>query len=142
MSERSKDFDVMALESALRELRPRSDTLDRAVLMYRAGRASARSWAWPMATLFSTALSLVLGISLWMRPAPPVVYVAIPPARNDEVSVSPPSSPHANDAVSGAWSSYLELHEQVFRDGLDGLPAPPSTPEETPSLESLLQSLQ
>lgn len=142
MSERSEDFDVTALESALRELRPRSETLDRAVLMYRTGRASARGWLWPTATLFSTILALVLGVALWIRPVPSVVYVAVPPTRNDEVSASPPSPPLADQAERGAWSRYLHLQEQVLLHGLDGLPSPPNETEEPPpSLESLLNSL-
>jgi hypothetical protein len=142
MSERPEDLDVTALESALRELRPRPETLDRAVLMYRAGRASARGWIWPAATLVSTTAAFVLGIALWIRPAPPVVYVAVPPARNDEVSDAPLFSPLANDPERGAWSRYVHLQEQVLLHGLDGLPAPPSGREEPPpDAESLLNSL-
>jgi hypothetical protein len=141
MSERSEDLDVTALESALRELRPRSETLDRAVLMYRAGRASVRGWVWPAATLISAVLAIVLGIALWIRPTPPVVYVAVPSPRNKEVSSSPPSPPITDQAERGAWSRYVHLQEQVLLHGLDGLPAPPSETEEGPSsVESLLNS--
>jgi hypothetical protein len=142
MSEPSEDFDVTALESALRELRPQPEALDRAVLMYRAGRASARGWVWPAATLFSTTAALVLGIASLFRPAPPVVYVAVPPARIEPVSDAPPSPPLANGSERGAWSRYVHLQEQVLLHGLDGLPAPPSATEEPPpDTESLLNSL-
>ena len=142
MSERPEDHDVTALESALRELRPPADSLDRDALMYRAGRASARGWVWPAATLFSTAAALVLGIALWVRPSPPVVYVAVPPARNDEASVSPPSPPLAQDTERGGWSRYIHLQEQVLLHGLDGLPEPPKETEDEPSsVEALLNSL-
>jgi hypothetical protein len=142
MSQRSEDFDVTALESALRELRPSSEPLDRAVLMYRAGRASARGWIWPATVLFSSALALALGIALWIRPAPTLVYVAVPAPRNDEVSVSPPAPSRADDPERGAWSRYVHLQEQVLLYGLDGLPALPSdTGEQPSSIETLLNSL-
>jgi hypothetical protein len=142
MSERPEDLELTALESALRDLRPQPEALDRAGLMYRAGRASARGWGWPTAALFSSALALVLSIAWWIRPTPPVVYVAVPSARNDEVSASPQSPPLANDPERGAWSRYVHLQEQVLLHGLDGLPAPPSATEEPPpDAESLLNSL-
>jgi hypothetical protein len=142
MSERSEDLDVMALESMLRELQPHAEMLDRDVLMYRAGRASARGWMWPATTLAATALTLILGIALWMRPAPSVMYVAVPFIRNEEVTVSPPSPSLPNDPESGAWSRYVHLQEQVVEHGLDGLPSPPREAEEAPtSLESLWNSL-
>ena len=143
MSERSEEFELTALESALRELHPRPETLDRAALMYRAGRASARSWIWPAATLFSTALALALGIALWLRPDPSVVYVAVPSARNDEVSASAPSPPRADESERGAWSRYIDLEEQVALYGMDGLPSLPNGVEEQPSsVESLLHLMQ
>ena len=139
MSERSENLDVTGLESALRELRPRAEPLDRAVLMYRAGRASARGRVWPVATLFSTSLAIVLGIVLWIRPAPSVRYVAVPAPRNTEVSSSAPSI--ADRTERGAWSRYVYLQEQVLLHGLDALPAPPSeTEKDRSSLESLLNS--
>lgn len=142
MSERSEDRQLTALESALRELRPQSDTIDRAVLMYCAGRASARGWVWPLAALFSTAAALVLGIVLWIRPAPPIVYVAVPAARNDAVSDPPSLSPSMEEGEPGAWSRYVHLQEQVLLHGLDGLPPPPNTRyEPPPDTESLMNSL-
>lgn len=141
MSERSEDRELTALETALRELRPQPDAMDRAALMYRAGRASKRGWVWPLATLFSTAAALVLGIAVWTRPAPSVVYVAVPPVRNDAASDSPPSG-LGEDTERGAWSRYVHLQEQVLLYGLDGLPSPPSATDETPTdAESLLNSL-
>lgn len=142
MSESPEDFDVTALESALRELRPSSEPLDRDVLMYRAGRASARGWIWPTTALFSSVLAVVLGIALWIRPAPTFVYVAVPMPQNDEVSRSPAAPSRADDLERGAWSRYVHLQEQVLLHGLDGLPAPPSeTGEQPSSVETLLNSL-
>jgi hypothetical protein len=142
MSERSEDRELTALESALRELRPQSDAMDRAVLMYRAGRASTRGWIWPLTTLFSTAAALVLAIALWTRPAPPIVYVAVPPARNEAVSDSSSSAGLAEGAERGAWSRYVYLQDQVLLHGLEGLPPAPSTADEAPpNAESLLNAL-
>ena len=132
MSERSEERELTALESALRELRPKRDAMDRAVLMYRAGRASARGWVWPAATLISTAAALVLGIAFGLRPSPPIVYVAVPATGNESVSASPPSPAPVDDPEPGAWSRYVHLQEQVILNGLDGLPAPPSPTDESP----------
>jgi hypothetical protein len=142
MSERSEDRELTALETQLRELRPQSDALDRAVLMYRAGRASVRSWVWPAATLFSSVGALVLGIAMWLRPAPPIVYVAFPSVRNDSLAAAPPSPSFADGPERGAWSRYVHLQEQVLLHGLDGLPSPPSGADEPPpDAEALLNSL-
>lgn len=141
MSEESEDRELTAIESALRELRPKLETMDRAVLMYRAGRASARGWVWPMATLLSTAAALALSIALWVRPAPPVVYVAVSPTPKDALSAAPPTPSPANGAERGAWARYIHLQEQVLLHGLDGLPVSPSETEEPPpNVESLLKS--
>jgi hypothetical protein len=142
MSERSEDRELTTLESALRELRPQSEAMDRAVLMYRAGRASRRGRIWPLATLFSTATALILGLALWIRPTPPIVYVAVPPAPSDAVSDAPASSPLVEDTEPGAWSRYVHLQEQVLLHGLDGLPSSPRSTDEVPAnAESLLNSL-
>jgi len=142
MSERSEDREVTALETALRELRPQMDALNRAALMYRAGRASVRGWIWPAATLFSTAAALALSIALWMRPTPPILYVAVPPTENESISAAPPSPPLADEPERGAWSRYVHLQQQVLLHGLDGLPSPPSATDELPpDVESLLNSL-
>lgn len=129
------------MESALRELRPKRETMDRAVLMYRAGRASARGWVWQATTLISTAAALVLSIALWIRPAPPIVYVAVPSTHNDALSAAPPSPSAANGTEHGAWARYIHLQEQVLLHGLDGLPPSPNGAEEPPpDVESLLKS--
>jgi hypothetical protein len=141
MSGRSEEGDLTALERALRELLPKTAALHRDVLMYRAGRASARSWIWPAATFCSATAALVLGIVLWIRPEPPVVYVAVPAAPAEETSPSPPS-PLAEQTERGAWSRYVHVQEQVSLYGLDGLPAPSGGTGEPPAdAESLLNSL-
>jgi hypothetical protein len=140
MSERSEDPELTALESALRDLRPKPEALDRAVLMYRAGRASARGWVWPAVTALSTFVAIALGMVLWVRPEPAVVehivYVAAP-SREDPDHPSPESPP--DDADRGAWSRYVHLQEQILNRGLEGLPPPSGSPEKPLNLESLLQ---
>ena len=141
MSEPSEGVNLNDLESALRELRPRPETLDREALMYRAGRASARGWGWPLATLVSSALALGLSIALSIRPAPATVYVDVKSPQSDAV-ISSPSPPFTEDAEFGAWLRYIHLQEKVSLNGLDGLP-PSSEAEEIPSsVDSLLQSMQ
>ncbi len=136
------DEELTALESALRELRPQPEPIPRDVLMYRAGRASVRGWVWPAATLVSTAAALVLGMILWLRPAPATVYVTVPQPRNEVDAASTPTQPLEDDTEPGGWSRYADLQEQVFYYGLDGLPAPPSaTDEAAPDAKSLLNSL-
>lgn len=150
MSERPEDRELTALESALRDLRPKPEKLDRAVLMYRAGRASARGWAWPAATALSTLVAIALGMAWWVRPEPAVVervvYVAAPSGqlkdtftpREDQEHLSVESPP--DDANRGAWSRYVRLQEQIFNRGLEGVPRPTDPPEEPLNLESLLHS--
>jgi hypothetical protein len=135
MSERPEDPELTALESALRGLRPKPEALDRTVLMYRAGRESARGWGWPAATALSTLVAIALGMAWWVRPEPAVVerivYVAAP-AREDQDHSSP------DDANRGAWSRYVLLQEQILNRGLEGLPSPSGPPEKPLNLESLL----
>jgi hypothetical protein len=144
MSERSQDAELTGLESALRGLRPKPEALDRAVLMYRAGRASARGGGWPAATALSTVLAFALGIAWWVRPAPVViehvVYVAAPSAQPDDVATAREDADSSSDDASrGAWSRYVRLQERIFHRGLEGLPSPSAPPEQPPSLESLLR---
>jgi hypothetical protein len=146
MSERSEELELTALASALRDLRPSPETLDRAALMYRAGRASARGWGWPLATVAAGTLATVLGVLLLLRPAPPVVErIVYLPATQAEPPVTRPeenASPLPDDAGRGAWSHYVHLQEQVLDHGLDGLPAPSNASQEQAlSIESLLRSL-
>lgn len=136
MSERPEERELTALESALRELQPMPEALRRDVLMYRAGGASARRWAWPTATALATAAALVLGIALVKQPAPHVVervvYVPAP------VETAPETPITEGGEGRGSWSSYVHLQEQVADHGLDALP--PETPEQLPPLEALLRS--
>jgi hypothetical protein len=148
MSERPEELELIALASALRDLRPSPETFDRAALMYRAGRASARGWGWPLATVATGMLATVLGVLLLLHPTPPVVervvYLPAPAAQPERPATRPEESvpPLPNDTRQGGWSHYVHLQEQILDHGLDGLPAPSSaSQEQTPSVESLLRSL-
>jgi hypothetical protein len=155
MSERSEDRELTALESALRELRPQSEAMDRAVLMYRAGRASAYSWLWPLATTATTTLAAVFAVFLLIRPAPPVVecivYVPAPAVMPQSPVVEQPEiplltvtePPVREPIVSGPRGRYVQMEESVLRWGLKGISPPPTAPPlpDTPTVEQLLQSL-
>lgn len=136
MSERPEELELTALESALRDLQPIPETLRRDVLMYRAGRASARRWAWPTATALATAAALVLGIALLKQPAPHVVervvYLPAP------VETAPETPITEGGEGRGSWSSYVHFQEQVADHGLDAIP--PEKTEQSPSLDALLRS--
>ncbi|HEY7156736.1 MAG TPA: hypothetical protein VH575_22395 [Gemmataceae bacterium] len=146
MSERPEELELTALASALRDLRPSPEALDRAALMYRAGCASAHGWGWPLATAAAGVLATILGVLLLLRPAPPVVervvYLPVPQPESPVTQPEESAPPFPDDAGRGTWSHYVHLQEQVLDHGLDGLPAPSNAPQEqTPSVESLLRSL-
>jgi hypothetical protein len=155
MSERSEERELMELARALRELRPKKETIHRDVLMYRAGRASARSRLWPSIAATTTTLAVVLGGLLFVRPAPPVVerivYVTAPavpqepPSFKSEegVPTPEPESLVLSPLDSSPRDPYLQLQERVLRLGLKGIPPPaPAVPQDAPpSVEQLLQSL-
>ena len=157
MSERSQDRELTALEAALRELHPHSDALDRAVLMYRAGRASLRGWFWPLATAAATTSAVVFAVLWILRPASPVVerivYLPAPasvpqsqsPVEKPPESTAPPASePLVMQPLdSSLRGRSLEMEESVLRWGLKGIPPPPPAPPlpGTPTVEQLLRSL-
>lgn len=142
MSENTEDRELTAIASVLRQLRPKTEPINRSVLMYRAGRASVRGWLWPSATVISSAAALVLGIALWNRPVSPISFVTVPFTQNTMIAVAPPLPRVTNAPEDGAWARYLQMQEQVALHGLDGLPVSSGESEETPaSLESLLKSL-
>jgi hypothetical protein len=155
MSERSEERELTALESALREMRPKPDTIDREMLMYRAGRASGHSWLWPITSVAATSLATVLGVLLLIRSDPPIieriVYVPVPPvprelppAKPEDSIPPPPLEPLVMEPLeSSPRGEYLRMQERVLRLGLKGIPPPTPAPPlpETPTVEQLLQSL-
>ncbi len=155
MSERSQERELTVLEAALRELHPRSDALDRAALMYRAGRASVRGWIWPLATAAATTLAVVFAVLWTTRPEPLVVerivYLPVstsvpePPVEKPPESTPPPvPEPLVMQPLdSSLRGRSLEMEESVLRWGLKGIPPPPPAPPlpETPTVEQLLRSI-
>ncbi len=155
MSERPEERELTALEAALRELRPKPDSIQRDALMYRAGRASVHSWLWPLVAMATTMIAAVLGIVQLARPVPPVaeriVYLPAPAVPQEPVSVkpeesAPPSVPEplvSEPLDSSPRGQYLRMQERVLRLGLKGIPPPPPAPPlpEQPTVEQLLQSL-
>jgi hypothetical protein len=139
------EADVKDLESALRGLRPQTN-LDPVALAFRAGRASARGWAWPLAAGASATLALLFGFLLLLRPGPSVVerivYVSVPAPKDvppESPSAEPAGPPATEDPDVPKWLASFNpnrLSEQILRHGLDGLPpaaepapsAPPVSP--------------
>ena len=122
----SIDSELTDFEAELRELAPHAGRLDRDVVLFASGRASAKANRWRAATLALAALSLTLGVSLAVRPAPVIVerivYVPIEAETEAEPSfIAPPPA-----------ISREKLIEQVFLRGLEGLPA--IAVEEAPAL--------
>jgi hypothetical protein len=143
--------DLTEIEAALGSLAPSRGRVDRDLVMYQAGRASARAarsgrrgWMAVAASLGLVALGeaallarrpperVVERLVVVREPAPaavsPAVEVAEPPP-----SPSPELGPGSRDRL--AW--------QVLRYGLDGLPAPgPSAgADREPSRQSLREEL-
>jgi hypothetical protein len=131
--------ELNALESALRDLRPTAQPLNRDALLFRAGRMTATAGVgrWQVATAGFAFLALGFGIALASRSAEPrtvehVVYVPAPPAGQGAVPLpeqpmhsdpapAPPASPWEQPATR-----YEQVRDDVLRLGLDGLPpAPP-----------------
>src|SRR6185312_11241280 len=144
MSERSEERELAELESVLRDLRPEREGLDRGVLMYRAGRASARGWGWPLASLGTATLAAVFGTLLLFRPTPAIVehVVYLPTPETEPERIVPSEKPLVGGSADDAWQRYVRMQEQVLNRGLDGLPQPPTSSHDEPAtVESLLNAL-
>jgi hypothetical protein len=135
MSEpRSKD--LTELERHLAALSPKPATLDRDRLLFRAGRDSMRRhWAWPTATAVMALACVGLTLTMMLRSAPEpivrvvkeqvIVYVSAPEsvASVAETAKTPvayaPGSPGIDKTPA---LPYWQMHQQVLRFGVDGLP--------------------
>lgn len=152
MSEQNLNPELTALTDALLHLKPRPAALDRDLLMFRAGQASApRGWKWPLAAAASALLALGFGIALLMRPQPPVVertIVVKEPVRAPETAPPTPTPPAPDTATLVSHESeppplsdYQRLEEHLLRWGFDGLPLAPYAPPAKETRDSLLKSL-
>jgi hypothetical protein len=150
--------ELTTLEGALRDLLPRTASVNRDGLLFRAGQAAAPwRWVWPCATAAASAAAVVLGVLLVLRTAPVerIVYVRVqgPSAQQGPRGVDPPRSPNQgvdmprspneevdsprspNRGVDGPLSPYSpqrRLEEHLLRWGFDGLgvPVPDANPAE------------
>jgi len=150
------DPELSRLANTLAVLEPRSRPFDRDALMFRAGQASAprTGWVWPLAVTVPSLLAVVFGAALVFRssasiapevrsaPAPRILRA---PEQDRGLPVFPieddtPSSTNSADELP--ISPHYQLHHQVLRWGLDGLPpaprAAPAPPSE--SIDMLLRS--
>jgi hypothetical protein len=108
-----------ALESALGQLKPITNTLNRDAFMFNAGRASVGSkkpWQ-----ILSSVLTVILFCSIFIRPEP------------DESRIVMPSAPEQNnfqiaqvqqqplEVESGGSLTYPILRENVIKFGMDAL---------------------
>jgi hypothetical protein len=128
------------MEAALKALQPAPAALNRDVVMFRAGRASAGRAAriWPAATGAMTAAAAGLAMALWLQPAPGerIVYVQLPAPQVDTRPVpeqrnASPATVAVDDALSSPFN-YAHLRDQVARHGIDAIPAPPSVSNDAP----------
>jgi hypothetical protein len=133
MSEPDATPELVALEEQLRLLAPREGTFDRDALLYRAGRASVHGgWGWPMATVLSSVVAVVLAGVLVMR-SPQVVYIPVErpaPTLDEAPPISTEPTAIREPVALEELTPYQRLQEHLLRWGLDGLPTPP--PVESP----------
>jgi hypothetical protein len=157
--------ELKKLESALRNLTPRTALLNRDQLMYLAGQASAmsagaqgvhiddarsftplrRNW-WPVATAALALFSLGLGGLLIhaTRPSERVVYVEVSRGTNDGGGLTAGSFSQANNVTVGTSSassegSYFQLRNLVLTHGIEALPISPALgrPVEPQTIQSI-----
>jgi hypothetical protein len=141
MSGPTPDPEIKAVEAALAGLTPVPGSINRDVLMFRAGQASrhGRAWLWPAVTTVLAATAAGLGAALVLRPEPAphvqIVYVRIPgpaaPPAAVEKTHEPETEnpPPASEEPLPPAPSTLQLQRHLLQWGLDGLPVSPADPE-------------
>src|SRR5262245_7863486 len=80
MSEQTHDPELAGFERTLKSLSPAPAAMDRDVLMFQAGRASARrnGWRWPVATAVLASTAIVFALLWQQRPAVVIVDRPVP----------------------------------------------------------------
>ncbi len=127
--------DTDAVEGALASLKPAPSGVDRDILMFSAGQASAPARRfgvlWPLATSGALLAAVILGIALLtqapQRVIEKTVFVPVESAR--------PAARAYAEARPALWAreqpwprgNYLELRQKVLAGGLDALPRPEPT---------------
>jgi hypothetical protein len=141
MSQSPHDPDLTAVERALTGLAPSAGAFNRDVLMFAAGRTSARrGWGWLCATAVSTFVAAASLAALFLlRPAPVEVvrYVPVPatpqetaPRSPEEPPVSADGSPSPRPDAPG--TAYLTLHQRLDRWSDAGPPSSATAGDERP----------
>lgn len=116
-----------ALESALGQLKPVSNTLNRDVFMFNAGRASAgRKRSWQM---LSGVLTILLLCSVLIRPSQNRGTIPSDSVQNQFQVARSQYQPA--QAESSETLSYPRLRDNIIKYGLDALPE-----QQTPSNNS------
>ena len=107
-----------ALESALSQLKPITNTLNRDTFMFNAGRASAgRKWSWQ---ILSGLLTILLFFSVLIRPNLNGRIVPSGSMQNQVRIVQNQYQPA--QAESPDSMAYPRLRENIIKYGLDALP--------------------
>jgi len=107
-----------ALESALGQLKPAADRLNRDELMFNAGRAAAGGRA-PWQALSGMLTVLLLG-SILTRPASDGAPELTPPSQIQYQVAQVPDRPPQIE--SGGSLEYVTLRQKIVEQGLDALP--------------------
>jgi len=117
------------LEAALGTLAPTQAGLSRDQVMFAAGQASVRrrNRAWQGV---SSALVVLLLVSVFSRPEPTVIEVGPEIAGADSSGVSPVPATSGDDDRGQAFKQYVRTRRAVLERGFDVLPA--SEPTRTP----------
>jgi len=145
MSEQTHDPELAGFERTLKSLSPAPAAMDRDVLMFQAGRASARrnGWRWPVATAVLASTAIVFALLWQQRPAVVIVDRPVPqiverivykpaPEREPEPFTAVGNSPEPGPVVQ---TGYVRLRNDVLRWGMDALPHLPTAAAATPPLE-------
>ena len=111
MSDTPHDPRLTALEAALATLQPAAPLLSRDRLMFEAGRRAVRpSRFWPLATVGSSLIAVILGLMLYLQPGSQVHQNAVPVPTNTpllETPVQQASPPSDNLATTDRPRSWL-----------------------------------
>ena len=108
-----------ALESALGQLKPIANTLNRDAFMFNAGRASVgRKRPWQ---ILSGVLTIILFCSIFIRPELNESKIAIPSAPEQNNFQIAQTQKQPVEVESGSSLTYPILRENVIKFGMDAL---------------------
>jgi hypothetical protein len=141
MSVGKHDSELADFAADLAALLPQAGGLNRDLVLYRAGQASARRqrWVWPASTACVTLVAAVLVALAYSRPPGErvvVVRVVEPvPESSPAAAAMDMGSPAGLEQETTSTSiAYRRLENQVLRWGLEGIPDSALTANALPSL--------